>query len=166
MAGPDRGLDERRTVFDRVEDRLDDRREQGDSIRPLRDAVEKLTNQLPEGPYGKAGKGNIAAIVGYFAVKTGQLVTLPIPGVRQPGFHAISHGVETFEDYERHTVRVNAAYEDVARVASEYDVAAPSNIDYITSEVESVEVNLLKERPTYSTYEFVIDIADRGSKNQ
>jgi len=157
-------LDRRGTILDGVEDVIED--ESGRAQKPLRNAVEGALDKIPRGPLGKIGEGNIAGFGGYFAIKTGQLAVLPVPGVRQPGFHAISHGVQVKEDHEQHVIRINAASRKVAEVACEYEIAAPSNIDFATSEVEAVEVTELKSRPTYSTYEFVVEVADRGIKEE
>jgi len=155
-------LDRRGTVLDNIEDVIED--PSGRARKPLRDAVEGALDKIPRGPLGKIGEGNIAGFGGYFAIKTGQLAVLPVPGVRQPGFHAISHGVQPRDEFEEHVIRINAASRKVAEVACEYEIASPSNIDFVTSEVEAVEVKELKSRPTYSTWEFRVEVADRGVK--
>lgn len=153
-------LDERKTVFDRIEDLG----EEQDSVRPIREAAENATDSIPEGPFGKAGDGDLIGVAGYYAISTGQVAVLPIPGIRQPGYKVISHGVEAFDEYERHTVQITAASEHVARVAAEYAVSAPSNIDWASSEVETVSVQEIKSRSTFSTWEFEVDVADRGQE--
>lgn len=153
-------LDDRKTVFDRVEDQVDDE----DSSRPIREAVESVTDNIPDGPAGKLGDGDITGYAGYLAIKTGQLAVLPIPGVKQPGFHTISHGAEQMEEFERHTVNINAASRHVAKIAAEYEVAAPSNIDYVTGEIDVVSIEEKKQRSSFSTWEVIVDVADRGQK--
>jgi hypothetical protein len=153
-------FDDRETILDKVEDM----RKDSGSLRPVRDKFEDATDKIPEGPLGKAGDGDIVGAAGYYAISTGQVAVLPIPGVKQPGYSTVSHGVEAKKNYERHTIRINAASEQVARVAAEYEVAAPSNIDYLTAEIDTVESNEIKSRSTFSTWEFIIDVADRGSK--
>lgn len=157
---PDRVLDNRKTIVDRVEDMVDE----GDSKRPGRSFFEDSLNTIPEGPLGKAGEGNVIGYAGYFAAATGQLAVLPIPGVRQPGYHVISHGAEAMDEFERHTVRVSAASKNIAEVAAAYDVAAPSNIDFLSGETDVVSTEKVKERTTYTTWEVVVDVADRGQK--
>lgn len=157
---PSRILDDRKTIFDRAEDRLDDM----ESKRPGRDFLEDTLTTIPEGPLGKAGEGNVVGYAGYFASSTGQLAVLPIPGVRQPGYHPISHNVEVMDDFERHTVAIAAASRNIAEVAAAYDVAAPSNIDFITGEIDVVSTEKVNERSTYTTWEVVVDVADRGQK--
>jgi len=157
-------LDNRTTILDKIEDRA--KAEDGEATKPFRDAIENTLDRIPVGPLGKLGEGNIAAGGGYIAIKTGQLAVLPVPGVRQPGFHAISHGVESRDGFERHVIRINAASRKVAEFACEYEIASPSNIDFATSEVETVEFQEIKSRPTYSTYEFIVDVADRGIKEK
>lgn len=132
------------------------------SKRPIREQIEEGLDNIPSGPYGKFGKGDVAGIVGYALIKTGQLAVLPIPGVRQPGFHSISQGVEDMGDFERHTININAASKTVAQVASEYEIASPSNIDYITSDVQAIKVEEVTSRPTSSTWRVTVDVADRG----
>jgi len=153
-------LGDRDTVLDRLEDEADEE----DSLRPIREAFESATENIPSGPGGLLGEGNLTGVAGYYAISTGQVAVLPIPGVKQPGYSVISHGAEQFEDFERHTVNINAASKHVAEVACEYEVSSPSNIDFITSEVEVVSVEEKKERPTFSTWEVVVDVADRGNK--
>lgn len=157
-------LEDRKTVFDRIDDIVT--QSDGEPAKPLRKAIERSVDQIPTGPLGKLGEGNIVAGGAYVAIRSGQLAVLPIPGARQPGFHAISHGVESRDGFERHTVRINAASRKVAEVAAEYQVASPSNIDYVSSEIETVEVNELTSRTTYSTWEYIVDVADRGQKNE
>jgi hypothetical protein len=157
---PNRILDDRKTIIDRAEDRADDM----ESKRPGRDLFEKTLNVVPEGPFGKIGEGNVVGYAGYFASSTGQLAVLPIPGVRQPGYHPISHNVEVRDNFERHTVAIAAASKNVAEVAASYGVASPSNIDFITGEVDVVSTEKVNERSTYTTWEVVVDVADRGQK--
>lgn len=153
-------FDRRRGVFDRIENRLED----SGSKRPFRDTLDRTLDEIPSGPLGKGGDGFAVGLVGYVAIRTGQLAVLPIPGIRQPGYGVISHGVEDRDNFERHTVRIAAATKQVAKIAAEYEVAAPSNIDYITGEVETVDDSVITERSTFSTWEFVVDVADRGQK--
>ena len=68
--------------------------------------------------------------------------------------------------YERHDVRINAASRDVAEFAAKYAVASPSNIDYLTSEVEAVETNEVTSRSTLSTWEVIVHVADRGKTQE
>jgi len=150
----------RKTIFDRLEEQT----EEEDSARPVREAVEGLTDNIPEGPGGTVGEGNVIGYGGLFLVRTGQLAVLPIPGVRQPGFNVISHGSEKFDDFVRHTMRINAASRHVAQTVAEYLVAAPSNIDYLTGEMDTVSIEEVKQRSSFSTWEIVVDVADRGKK--
>jgi hypothetical protein len=146
-------------IFDRIENRFNKR----ESHRPAREAIEDALDNIPSaGPLGKIGDGDITGVAGYLAISTGQLSVLPIPGVRQPGYSVISHGSEVMENKVRHTVRITAASKNVAKFASEYEVSSPSNIDFITSEIETVSIEEVKPRPTYSTWEVVVDVADRG----
>jgi len=147
-------------ILDRAENRIEDT----GSKRPFRNTLDRTLDEFPSGPLGKGGDGFVAGLIGYVAIRSGQLAVLPIPGVKQPGYGVISHGVERKNEFERHTVRVSAATKQVARIAAEYEVSAPSNIDYITGEVETVDSSMITERSTFSTWEFVVDVADRGQK--
>lgn len=145
-------------------DRLEDKIEDASYQRGLRDRFEKNIDKVPKGPLNKAGDGQLVGLAGYAAISTGQTAVLPIPGVRQPGYNVISHGAEVFSKYVRHTVRINAASKNIAEFAAKYDVSAPSNIDYLSSEIETVSIDEIKSRPTFSTWEVVVDVADRGQK--
>ena len=134
--------------------------------RPARDVVENALDKVPDGPLDNVGGGSALGVLGYYAISTGQLAVLPIPGIRQPGYKTISHGVEDMGEYERHNVRINAASKNVAEFAAKYDVAAPSNIDFITSETEVVETNEITRRPTLSTWEVIVHVADRGKAEE
>jgi len=157
---PDRILDNRKNILDRAEDRAGER----GSKRPGRELLEGVLEAIPEGPGGKLGDGSVIGYAGYFAAATGQLAVLPVPGVRQPGYHVISHGAEAMDEFERHTVRVSAASKNIAEIAAAYDVAAPSNIDFLSGETDIVSTEKIKERSTYTTWEVVVDVADRGQK--
>ena len=143
-------------------DRIERRVEKGESKRPFRNALEEATDQIPSGPLGKGGEGDVIGAAGYVAIKTGQLAVLPIPGAKQPGFQFISHGVEDKGNYEEHTIRVNAYSRSIAQFAAEYEAAAPSNLDFISSEVDTIEITEITERTTSSTWEVVVEVADRG----
>lgn len=145
-------------------DKLEQRLEGTGRSRFFREKFENATDKIPDGPLGRAGDGKVTGAVGYYAISTGQVAVLPVPGIRQPGYNVISHGSEVFENHVRHTVRIEAASKHVAEFASEYAVAAPSNIDYVTSEMETVSIEQIKERPTFSTWEVVVDVADRGTE--
>jgi hypothetical protein len=147
-------------VLDRIEGRI----EETGSKRPFRNTLDRTLDEFPSGPLGKGGDGFAAGLVGYVLIRSGQLAVLPIPGVKQPGYGVISHGVERMDNFERHTVRISAAVKQIAKVAAEYEVSSPSNIDYLTGEVEVVDDTLITERSTFSTWEFVVDVADRGQK--
>lgn len=149
---------DRPSVFDRIEDRIQDEQ----SARPFREASEDVADQIPEPPGGIAGEGDVLGAVGVVLARSGQLAVLPVPGIKQPGYNVISHGVEEFEDFERHTVNVSAATRLVAQTVAEYIVSAPSNIDYVTGETEIVSIEERKHRSTFSTWEFKVDVADRG----
>ena len=128
---------------------------------PVRDKFEEVTRDIPEGPLGKVGGGNLIGAAGFVAVESTNPVWEFVPGLKQPGYKVTAHGTKRMgEDKERHIITVVAISEEVARFAAKY-YSAPSNIDYISSDVELKEVNELTERKVYSTYEIVVDV-DRG----
>lgn len=133
-----------------VRDRLEDQ--------PLRDRFEEVTVNIPEGPMGKVGGGNILGAVGYTAVESTKPVWQFVPGIRQPGYKITGHGTKELGDgKERHLISTVAISENVARFAAKY-YAAPSNIDYIRSDVSIVNVKEITERGTYSTYRITVDV--------
>lgn len=148
--------------LDKVEDRIQDR----DDPRPARSKIEKALDEIPDGPLDNLGGGTVAGVIGYYAISTGQLAVLPIPGIKQPGYGVISHGAEARGEYERHTVRISAASKDIAEFVAKYEVSAPSNIDFFASETEIASMDEIKSRPTFSTWEVVVDVADRGQKDE
>lgn len=153
------GEDVNLRVIEALEDEIQDK----GGGRPGRDVIESALDKIPSGPLDNVGGGTALGVLGYYAISTGQLAVLPIPGIRQPGYKTISHGVEEAGEYEEHVVRINAASKNVAEFAAKYDVAAPSNIDFITSETEIVETNEITRRPTLSTWEVIVHVADRGT---
>lgn len=154
-------LERREGPLDRLERSTE---EAGESARPLRETIEDRLDQIPSGPLGKIGEGDTIGAAAFVAVRSGQLAVFPIPGVKQPGFSVVSHGVEDQGEFERHNIRINAASKNVAKFASEYLVAAPSNIDWVTSEIEVVSMEPVTERSTYTTWDVEVDVADRGQK--
>jgi len=129
---------------------------------PVRDNGSEALDKIPDGPLDNLGSGSLVGAVGYYAISTGQTAVLPIPGVRQPGYKTISHGAEEMGEFERHTIKINAASQKVAEFAAKYEVAAPSNIDFILSETEIRSSEVVTKRPTFSTWEIVVDVADLG----
>lgn len=132
------------------------------SIRPARDVAEQITDRIPTGPLGAVGQGNIAGFVGFVAVESGEIVTLPIPGLTRPGFRTVSHGMEQIgENEQRHTIVIHAASRDVAEFAAQYN-AAPSNLDFLRGAVAIVDVDELDRDAGYSTYEITMDVDRRA----
>lgn len=148
--------------LDKIENRIQDT---GNS-RPARSKIEKALDEIPDGPLDNLGGGTAAGVIGYYAISTGQLAVLPIPGIKQPGYGVISHGAEPRDQYERHTVRISAASKNIAEFVAKYEVSAPSNVDFFASETEVVSTDEIKQRPTFSTWEVVVDVADRGQKEE
>lgn len=129
--------------------------------RPIRDRVEDMTGIVPSGPLGAVGEGNVLGFIGFVLVESGEIITVPIPGVDRPGFKKVSHGVEVIEQgYQRHTIVVHALYQDVAEFMTQYD-SAPSNADFVFGNTEVIEVEELDSDASYTTYEIVVDVDRR-----
>lgn len=128
---------------------------------PVRDRFEEVTREIPEGPMGKVGGGNLIGGAGFLAVESTRPFIDFIPGVKQPGYKLTAHGTKKIgEDEERHILTIAAISEEVARFAAKYN-AAPSNIDYLSSDVEIVDIDEVTERAAYTTYQITVDI-ERG----
>ena len=135
------------------------------SERPLRDAVEDLTEEIPEGPLGAVGRGNIAGAAGFIAVESGEVIAIPIPGVDRPGFQFVSHGMEqTDESTQEHNIVVHAISKDVAEFATQYK-AAPSNLDFLRGRTVIQSIELLDEDRFYNTYDVTVRI-DRDAARE
>jgi len=129
--------------------------------RPLRERFENATDKIPEGPLGKTGNGELIGAGGFLAVEASRPVIDFIPGVKQPGYSVIGHGIEQKDGFVEHTLNIAAVSENVARFVAEY-AAAPSNVDYVTAETKIVDTQLIENRRTYSSWEFTVHIDERG----
>ena len=131
--------------------------------RPIRDRLASSTDKIPEGPLGKLGGGNLLGAGGFVAVEATRPVWQFIPGVKQPGYKIISHGSKYIGNgVEQHSIKVAAVSEDVAEFAAEY-VAAPSNVDYLRSDIENTQVEVETERGSYSTFTITVDLVTEGA---
>jgi len=131
--------------------------------RPIRDEFASATDRIPEGPLGKVGGGNLLGAGGFAAVEATRPVWQFIPGVKQPGYKIISHGSEYVGNgVERHSIKVAAVSEDIAEFAAEY-VSAPSNIDYLRSDIENTQVEVETKRGSYSTFNITVDLVTEGA---
>ena len=127
-----------------------------DNKRPLRDAVEGGFDSVPSGPLGKAGEGDVVGAAGFLAVESSRPLIEFVPGVKQPGYKVTAHGTEPIEGGTRHTLTVEAVSEDVAEFVAQYS-ASPSNVDFLSSELDLVGTEVVNEKPTYSTYRITVD---------
>lgn len=124
--------------------------------RPLRDRFEgKVTDEIPSGPFGKAGQGDLIGAGGFLAVESTRPFFTFIPGVKQPGYGIVSHSAESVPEGERHELIVTAISEDVAEFVAQY-TSAPSNVDYIVTDVKLESTEVMTERSTYSTYKMTV----------
>ena len=133
--------------------------------RPLRTQVEDITDRVPSGPLGAIGEGNVLGFIGFVLVESGEVITVPIPGVNRPGFKKVSHGAEVIEDgYQRHTIVVHSLSKDVAEFMTQYD-SAPSNVDFVFGNTEVVSVEEMDTDAAYTTYEITVDVDRRPILN-
>lgn len=126
--------------------------------RPLRSLAEKATDNIPRGPLGIAGKGNLIGGAGYFTVATVNGV-LPIDGVKL-GFEVESHNVERMDDKEVHTFIIHSASKDVARFIAKYK-SSPSNIQFVGREIKITDVDEEKSNKSFSRWRVRTEVAGR-----
>lgn len=129
------------------------------SRRPIRDRFENLTDKVPSGPRGNIGEGDVIGAAGFFAVEASKPVVEFIPGVKQPGYKVTGHGTRRTGEGEEHTINIAAISEDVAKWAAQYS-ASPSNVNFVVSDKEIVNVEEVTKRQGYSTYQIKVLLKD------
>lgn len=127
--------------------------------RPLRDRLEGATDKVPSGPLGNVGEGDVLGAAGFFAVESTRPVIELIPGVKQPGYKITGHGTRRTSEGEEHTVNVAAISRDVAEWAAQY-ASSPSNVNFVVSEKEIKDVEVVTKRAGYSTYRITVLLKD------
>ena len=132
-----------------------------ESKRPLRDGLERITGSIPSGPLGKVGEGDLVGLGGFLAVEATRPIIQFVPGIKQPGYHVNAHSTEQVGGFERHTLTIQAVSEDVAEFVAGY-TATPSNIDFLTTEIDLYNTEVVTERATYTTFKITVDIDERG----
>lgn len=131
--------------------------------RPLREASESITSQIPDGPLGIVGKGNVLGGLRYFQVSTINGI-LPLDGIRV-GFQVESHSVDRSGDGEVHEYVIHAASKNVVRFLADYK-SAPSNVNFFTREKKSVEIEKIKERRWMTTWRARVEIEQDSLKKK
>lgn len=126
--------------------------------RPLRSLSEKVTDRIPRGPLGIAGKGNLIGGVGYFTVATVNGV-LPIDGVKL-GFEVESHNVERTDNKEIHTFIIHSASKDVARFIAKYK-SSPSNVQLMGREIKITDIDEEKSNRSFSRWRVRTEVEGR-----
>ena len=117
--------------------------------RPLRDLSEDITEQIPDGPLGIVGRGNVLGGLRYFQVSTINGL-LPLDGIRV-GFQVESHSVDRSGENEVHEYIIHATNKNVVRFLADYK-SAPSNINFFTREKKDVQIEKMKERRWMTTW--------------
>lgn len=130
-------------------------------MRPIRDRFEEATEKIPSGPLGSIGGGDLVGAAGFLAVESTRPVADFIPGVKQPGYKITAHSTRRVESGEEHTLNVAAISENVAKWAAQYG-SSPSNVNFIASDKEILEVEEVTRRRGYSTYRIVVLLKDPG----
>lgn len=134
--------------------------------RPIRRQISNLTDRVPTGPLGALGEGDLLGFLGFVAVESGEVITIPIPGVDRPGFKKVSHGMEMVEEgVQRHEIVLHAISKDVAEFVSQYS-SAPSNYDFLKGKTEIEEVEELDTDSSYNTYRIIILVDRRALQKQ
>lgn len=123
------------------------------SKRPVRDTLEKGTSRIPKGPLGVIGNGNLAGGIGYFTVSTINGL-IPIDGV-DVGFNVESHSVERENGKETHTFHINSANRDIAKFTAKFK-SNPSNLDFLVRDVNVQDVEKVRERRWFTTWEVTV----------
>lgn len=129
--------------------------------RPFRDRLEKNLDNVPRGPFGKVGRGNVVGLTGYATIEAVKAGVDLVPGVREPGWNITAHTTKRRGDFTDHILVIDAVSRNVADFAAKYQ-SPPSNIDFITSEVKIIDRELLEERSTYNTYRITVRVDERG----
>lgn len=166
MSSEQEQLEDEIEILDReIGGRFEDIGSRLPSKRPVRERFEEFNERIPSGPLGKTGDGTLVGAAGHVAKTATNPIFTAVPGLRQPGYTITSHSTETAanpdDTFERHTLGITAISRDVAEFAAKY-FAAASNIDFATSDTEIVDVELVTERATYSTWKIVVDVDERG----
>jgi len=134
-------------------------------FRPARDTFENVTEKIPQGPFGAIGRGNVLGAVGYIVVESGEVLTIPIPGVTRPGFRQVSHGFKGVEGGKQiHELIIHAFSKDVAEFATQYNTA-PSNYDFLKGQTEILEIEELDRENIYTTYRIKVGIDREAVRN-
>jgi len=136
-------------------------------IRPLRDLLENnITDEVPEGPLGTLGEGNLIGFAGFLAVESGQIITIPIPGLNRPGFKIVSNSlVDSTDGKQIHDIVLHAASEDVAEFVTQYE-SSPSNFDFIRGDTEVLDIEELDADGFYSTYRVRVMVNRRAIREE
>lgn len=130
--------------------------------RPLRDKWEEATEEVPEGPAGIVGSGNVLGAAGYFTVSATDVLFDFTPGIKRPGFSIMgSEVVNENPQTVTKEVTVNAAGRNIAKYAAKYSIA-PSNADYFRSDPEVVDVEPIRERNLYTKWRVTVVEENEG----
>jgi hypothetical protein len=129
--------------------------------RPLRSLAEELTENIPSGPLGSVGEGDVIGTAGFLAVESAKSVFQFVPGIKTPGYGISSHSTRNVPNGEEHEFVITALSEDVAEFVSQYE-SSPSNLNYLTNDKEIVGFEEITTRRGYTTYKITVLLRDRG----
>ena len=135
-------------------------------FQPVRKQINTLTDRVPSGPLGAIGEGDLIGFLGFVAVESGEIITIPIPGANRPGFKKVSHGMDMEEPgLQRHTIVIHAISKDVAEFVTQYS-SAPSNFDFLRGRTTVEDVEELDTDSSYSTYRITILVDRRALQKE
>lgn len=127
--------------------------------RPIRSTVENVTENIPNGPLGFAGNGNLLGFSGM--VVTGISRTI-VPGSElDPGYRVRSEEIKRSGGTERHVFKIDAYSKNIAQTVAKIR-SAPSAADFFGRETQVVNVIEATPRRTASTWKVTVQVQDRS----
>lgn len=130
-------------------------------MRPLRNITEDVTKEVPHGPLEAVGDGNAVGAVGYFTVSLINGLN-PIDGF-DVGFDIESHEIKRQGEKEMHIFKIHSTNRAVARYAGKFK-STPTRLNYITDDVEVMDVEKLKDRRGFSLWEVRTEVDAGGEE--
>ena len=128
-------------------------------FKPIRNASEYITDNIPRGPLGYTGNG---AVVGSTGLVATELVRGLVPGSEfDPGYRVQSHKVNRSGDTERHTFVIDAYTRNIAQFVARIR-SVPSGVDYLTRNTKVVNVVQMNNRRTASTWKITVQSTERN----
>lgn len=132
--------------------------------RPLRNSIEQVTEDVPRGPLGFVGEGNLVGASSYFAVALANGL-VPVDGI-DIGFDIESHSVKSREDgFEVHEFVIHSASRDTARFIARFK-SSPSNIQALATDTTVTTIEEEKSNRTFSRWFVRVEVRERGREEE